>query len=200
MVNKFADALAVGIFPLWLVAHHASLATVGLVGAVYTGSWGLLQIPSGQLADRLGRKWLIASGLIAEGVAVAWFVSGDGLGTWLTAGLVMGVGTAALYPNLITAVGDVSHAAWRGGALGVYRFWRDGGYAVGPLLTAAVGTAFGVAAGFWFVAILLVASGLIVAMFMGETHPHRRNRPSSWESHPGVAHRLTQDRPPPHPC
>ena len=184
MVNKFADALAIGVFPLWLVGHHASLATVGLVGAVYTGSWGLLQIPSGQVADRLGRKWLIASGLLLEGVAVAWFVSGDGLATWLGAALVMGVATAGLYANLITAAGDVPHPAWRGGALGVYRLWRDAGYAIGPLLTAAVGTLFGLAAGFWFVAALLVASGLIVAIFMRETHPHRRTGALPWEKPP----------------
>jgi MFS family permease len=184
MINKFADALAIGVFPLWLIAHHASLATVGLVGGVYTGVWGLLQIPSGQLADHLGRKWLIASGLLVEGVAVAWFVSGDGLGTWLGAAAIMGVGTAALYPNLLTAVGDVSHPAWRGGTLGVYRLWRDGGYAIGPLVTAAVGTLFGLAAGSWFVAALLVASGLTVAILMQETHPRRRTRKSPWESHP----------------
>ena len=189
MVNKFADALAIGVFPLWLVAHHASLATVGVVGAVYTGVWGLLQIPSGQAADHLGRKWLIASGLLTEGVAVAWFVSGDGMSTWLGAALLMGVSTAALYPNLITAVGDVSHPAWRGGALGVYRFWRDAGYAVGPLVTAAVGTAFGLAAGFWFVAILLVASGLTVGIFMQETRP-RQTPPGRPTGHLG-AHQLT---------
>jgi MFS family permease len=184
MINKFADALAIGVFPLWLVAHHASLATVGLVGGVYTGVWGLLQIPSGQAADHLGRKWLIASGLIAEGGAVGWFVRGDGLPTWIGAAAIMGVGTAALYPNLLTAVGDVSHPSWRGGALGVYRLWRDGGYAIGPLITAAVGTAFGLAAGFWLVAALLLASGVTVAIFMGETHPRRRTRASAWEGHP----------------
>jgi MFS family permease len=184
MINKFADALAIGIFPLWLVAHHASLATVGLVGGVYTGVWGLLQIPSGQIADRVGRKWLIASGLVAEGVAVGWFVSGDGLATWIGAGALMGVATAGLYANLITVVGDVANPRWRGGALGVYRLWRDGGYAIGPLLTAAVGTVFGLAASFWFVAILLVASGLAVALLMRETHPRRRTHSPVWESHP----------------
>jgi MFS family permease len=184
MVNKFADALAIGIFPLWLVAHRASLTTVGLVGGVYTGLWGLLQIPSGQIADRVGRKWLIASGLIAEGTAVGWFVSGDGLATWLGAAALMGVATAGLYANLITVVGDVAHPRWRGGALGVYRLWRDGGYAIGPLLAAAVGSVFGLAATFWFVAALLLVSGLAVATLMRETHPLRRTRGPAWESHP----------------
>ncbi|MGH3409390.1 MAG: MFS transporter, partial [Streptosporangiaceae bacterium] len=183
-VNKFADALVIGMFPLWLINHHASVATVGLVTGAYTGIWGLLQIPSGQAADRLGRKWLIAGGLAAEGLAVAWFVAGHGLATWLAAAVVMGVATAALYPNLITAVGDVSHPAWRGGSLGVYRLWRDGGYAVGPLITAGVATAFGLAAGFWFVAALLVASGLAVALLMYETDPRRRRHPPAWEQRP----------------
>ncbi|HLI38871.1 MAG TPA: MFS transporter, partial [Streptosporangiaceae bacterium] len=151
-VNKFADALVIGMFPLWLVGHHVSVATVGLITGVYAAVWGFLQIPSGQAADRLGRKWLIAGGLIAEGVAVAWFVTGHGLATWLGAAIVMGIGTAALYPNLITAVSDISHPAWRGGSLGVYRLWRDGGYAIGPLITAGFATGFGLAAGFWFVA------------------------------------------------
>lgn len=184
MINKFADALTLSILPLWLVAHQASPATVGLVGGVYTGVWGILQIPSGMLADRIGRKWLIASGLLVEGIGVGWFAIGGGLGAWLGAALAMGVATAALYANLITAVGDVAHSAWRGGALGVYRLWRDSGYAIGPLVTAAVATVFGLAAGFWFVAALLVASGLTVAIFMHETHPRRSTGASPWESHP----------------
>lgn len=183
-VNKFADALVIALFPLWLVAHHASLATVGLVAAVYAGVWGVLQIPSGEIADRIGRKWLISIGLIAEGVAVGWFVTGRGLGTWFGAAATMGTATAALYPNLITAVGDVSDPAWRGGSLGVYRLWRDGGYALGPLLTAGVATAFGLAAGFWFVAALLVASGAVVAVLMEETDPRRRRREPAWQRHP----------------
>lgn len=184
MVNKFADALVIALFPLWLLGHGASLMTVGLVAAVYTGIWGLLQIPSGQLADQVGRKWLIAGGLLVEGGAVAWFVMGSGLGTWLGAAAIMGTATAALYPNLITVVGDISHPAWRGGSLGVYRLWRDGGYAIGPLLTAGVATGFGLAAGFWFVIALLIASGLGVAVFMYETEPHRRRRAPAWERRP----------------
>lgn len=183
-VNKFADALVIALFPLWLVAHHASLATVGAVAGVYTGVWGVLQIPSGEIADRIGRKWLIAAGLAVEGVAVGWFVTGRGVGTWFGAAVVMGTATAALYPNLITAVGDVSDPGWRGGSLGVYRLWRDGGYALGPLVTAGVATAFGLAAGFWFVAGLLVISGVVVAVFMDETDPRRRRREPAWRRHP----------------
>lgn len=193
MINKFADALIIGMVPLWLVDHHVSVATVGLVTGVYAAVWGFLQIPSGQAADRLGRKWLVVGGLVTEGLGVAWFVTAQGVATWLGAAVVMGIATAALYPNLITAVGDISHPAWRGGSLGVYRLWRDGGYAVGPLITAVVADAFGLGAGFWFVAVLLVASGLTVMALMDETEPQRRHRPPAWERNPAL---LTAGKPP----
>ncbi|HZD66610.1 MAG TPA: MFS transporter [Acidimicrobiales bacterium] len=125
MVNNFADALVIALVPRWLVDHHASVATVGLVTGLYAAPWGLLQLPAGEPADRVRCKWQIVGGLLAEGLAVGWFVTAVGLGIRLGAAVVMGAATVALYPNLLTAMTDISHPAWRGESLGVYRLWRD---------------------------------------------------------------------------
>lgn len=108
--------------------------------------WSLGQVATGALADRVGRRLPIASGILTVGVARIPLTSG--LGPWLRASALMGVRMAPVYPNLISAVGDVAHPAWRGGALGVYRFWRGGGYAVGPLVLGAVALGFGLVAAF----------------------------------------------------
>lgn len=172
-INKFADSLVIGFLPLYLLGRHASLAVAGLVAGVYAAVWGVGQIPSGALADRLGRKPLIVGGQCAVAAGIAVVVSTGGLVGWLSGAVLMGVGTALVYPTLITVVSDVAAPAVRGGALGVYRLWRDGGYAIGPLLIAAVAATAGLDAAFWFTAALSAGSGLAAAIVMYETHPDR---------------------------
>lgn len=176
LVNKFADSLVIGFVPLYLLGRHASLAVAGLVAAVYAGVWGLGQIPSGALADRLGRKPLVVGGQLTVAAGIGVLVSAATLPGWLVGAVLMGAGTALVYPTLITVVGDVSPPALRGGMLGVYRLWRDGGYAVGPLLIAAVAAGGGVRAAFWFTAALSAASGLAAAAYLTETQPGRGPR------------------------
>lgn len=183
-LNKFADSLVIGFFPLYFLHRGLSLAAVGVLVGVYAWVWGLGQVPAGALADRIGRRWPITIGtmLIAAGIAVV-VVSGVHA-LWFAGATVMGAGMALVYPNLITAVGDTAHPSWRGGALGVYRLWRDGGYAIGPLVFGAVALAAGITAAFWTAAGLLGASAVVLLVLLDETDPHRRTRPPAWEDHP----------------
>ncbi len=171
MVNKFADSLMIGILPLYLLARGLRLWQIGLLVGVYAWVWGLGQVPTGQLADWLGRRPLILGGACLVALGVAMFPLLHGFGPWLLAAVVMGLGMAMIYPNLISTVGDVAAPRWRGGALGVYRLWRDGGYAVGPLVLGGVAAVFGLAPAFWVTAGLTIASTLTLALFLGETHP-----------------------------
>lgn len=169
-IEKFVDALVWGFFPVYLNARGLSLAEIGWVVGVYGFVWGGSQLWSGPLSDVIGRKWLIVSGMwvCALGVlATLW--ADDTVGWSLTAALT-GVGMAMLYPTLIAAVGDISHPAWRGSSLGVYRFWRDLGYGIGALALGLIADAFGaLEAGFWFTAVTMVLSGAWVAFAMDET-------------------------------
>lgn len=184
LINKFSDSLVIGFFPLFMHEKGASLATIGLVVAIYAFIWGILQIPSGWLSDRIGRKTPIVVGqfLVALGIAVV--VSGSSPLWWSAGAAVMGIGTALVYPTLIAVVGDVAHPSWRGNSLGVYRLWRDGGYAIGPIVIAIVAGALGLDGAFWFTAVLSAVSGTLVAVMMYETEQKRRKAPSLWISHP----------------
>lgn len=171
LVNKFADVAVIGFFPLYFLRHGVGLAEVGELVGVYAWVWGLGQVGAGALADRIGRKVPITAGtfLIAAGVAAVPASSNHA--AWVAAAAVMGIGMALVYPNLITAVGDRAHPSWRGGALGVYRLWRDGGYAIGPLVLGAAAAAGGLGAALWVTAGLLAVTGLVLAGLFTETHP-----------------------------
>lgn len=184
MVNKVADSLVIGFFPLYLLRHGLSIAGVGVVVGVYAWVWGLGQVPTGWLADRVGRKWPITVGtfLIAGGILVIGVTRP--LGPWFAGATVMGLGMALAYPNLITAVGDTAHPAWRGGALGLYRLWRDGGYALGPLVLGAVAALAGIEAALWATVGLLGLSGVALLVLLRETDPHRRLAAPPWQQHP----------------
>ncbi|MHB2023261.1 MAG: MFS transporter [Mycobacteriales bacterium] len=134
LINKFADSLVAAFFSLYLLRRGVSLVEIGTIVGIYAWVWGLSQVLSGALADRVGRKGPITLGtfLIAGGLAV--FAAAPGQAWFFAGAAVMGVGMALVYPNLISAVGDTADPTWRGGALGVYRLWRDGGYALGPLV------------------------------------------------------------------
>jgi MFS family permease len=186
LLNKFADSLVIGFFPLYFLHQGMSVAAVGVLVGVYAWVWGLGQVPTGLLADRIGRKWPITGGtfLIAAGIVVV--VASGVHALWFAGAAVMGAGMALVYPNLITAVGDTAHPSWRGGALGVYRLWRDGGYAIGPLVFGLIALAGGITAAFWTAAALLGASALILLLLLDETDPRRRTTPPAWEQNPDL--------------
>jgi MFS family permease len=177
LVNNLNDGMSWGVFPLLFVANGVSLEGVGLIKAVYPTIWGAGQIVTGSLADRVGRKPLIVCGMLvqAAGHAVIGLGLSLGLGAPLLAGLVgsvlLGVGTAMVYPALLAAVGDVAHPTWRATSVGVYRFWRDLGYAVGALMAGVVAAMFGLVWAVHVAGILTALSGLLVWALMNETLP-----------------------------
>jgi MFS family permease len=182
LVEKFTDTLAWGLFPLYFAQRGLSPAAIGAVVAVYTGTWAVLQIYTGHVADTLGRKWPIVVGMWLAAAGIALVAISSTLLGWIGGSALMGIGMALLYPTLLAAVSDVAHPRWRATSLGVYRLWRDSGYAFGGLAIGAVADAFGLLAGFWFAALLMLLSGLLVAIFMYETLPSRRKVHPAWES------------------
>jgi MFS family permease len=173
MVNNLNDGLAWGVFPILFARHGLTVSQIGILAALYPAVWGAGQLATGALSDHIGRKWLIATGMAVQAAALALVAAGTTLGVWALAAVLLGAGTAMVYPTLLAAVGDVAHPAWRARSVGVYRLWRDGGFAVGALLAGLVADAFGILAAIWVVAALTAASGLVVAVRMYETRPAR---------------------------
>jgi MFS family permease len=169
MVNNLNDGLAWGLFPLFFAAAGLDVAQIGVLSFTYPAVWGLLQLWTGALSDRWGRKWLIAGGMLVQSGALAAIALVRGFWPWVGAAALLGAGTAMVYPTLLAAVGDVAHPRWRASAVGVYRFWRDSGYAVGALLAGALADLFGMAWSIGAVALLTLASGLLVVVRMPET-------------------------------
>src|SRR5205085_5499103 len=133
MVNNLNDGLAWGIFPLLFAAHGLSVARIGVLVALYPAVWGLGQLATGALSDHWGRKPLIVAGMWTQAAAIGLIAATHGFGSWAIGSIALGAGTAMVYPTLLAAVGDVAHPAWRASAVGVYRLWRDSGFAVGAL-------------------------------------------------------------------
>jgi MFS family permease len=170
MVNNLNDGMAWGIFPLFFAAADLPLSDIGLLAALYPASWGIGQLFTGAWSDRVGRKWLIASGMWLQAVAIVVVVVASA-GFWGFAGgaLLLGLGTAMVYPTLLAAIGDVAHPSWRASAVGVYRLWRDLGYAIGALLAGVTADALGLPEAMVVVAAITFGSGVIVAVRMRET-------------------------------
>lgn len=173
LVNNLNDGMAWGLFPLFFAAAHMDLGRIGTLAAIYPATWGMAQLVTGAWSDRVGRKWLIAGGMWVQAVGIAVVVLSSSFGGFATGGALLGVGTAMVYPTLLAAIGDVAHPTWRASSVGVYRLWRDLGYAVGALLAGATADALGLPAAMWLVAALTFASGVVVAIRMRET----RRRP-----------------------
>jgi len=172
LVNNLNDGLAWGLFPILFAAAGLSVGKIGILAALYPAVWGVGQLVTGALSDRWGRKWLIASGMWLQALALALIALADSFTIWAIAAVLLGAGTAMVYPTLLASIGDVAHPAWRARSVGVYRLWRDGGFAVGALLAGIVADLLGVHAAVWAVAVLTAMSGLVVAVRMYETH-HR---------------------------
>jgi MFS family permease len=189
MVNNLNDGLAWGLFPILFASAGLSVTRIGVLAALYPAVWGLGQLVTGAWSDRVGRKWLIAAGMGVQAGALALVAAGHSFTVWAAAAVLLGAGTAMVYPTLLAAVGDVAHPAWRARAVGVYRLWRDGGFAVGALLSGIIADLAGIPAAVWTVAALTAASGLVVAIRMYETHPRDplQGRSRTADRDPGVA-------------
>lgn len=168
-VNNLNDGMAWGLFPLLFVGAGLDLKQVGWLAAVYPAVWGILQLGTGHLSDHYGRKWMIAGGMWVQAIGIAITAISGAFSGFLLGAVLLGVGTAMVYPTLLAAIGDVAHPRWRASSVGVYRLWRDLGYAAGALLAGVVADLFGLTTAVWAVAGITFASGVVVAGRMGET-------------------------------
>jgi len=169
MVNNMNDGMIWGLVPILLISKGLSVEQVALIAAIYPGVWSISQLATGVLSDRWGRKWMIAAGMWVQSVGIILFVIAREFSIWLGGSVLLGIGTALVYPTLLAAVSDVAHPDWRASAVGVYRLWRDGGYAVGALVAGLLADAFGGLTAIAAIGALTFFSGILVAVVMQET-------------------------------
>jgi MFS family permease len=173
LVNNLNDGLAWGLLPIYFAAAGLTIGEIGVLAALYPAVWGIGQLATGALSDRIGRKGLIVGGMLLQAAALALTAAGHGFAPWAFAAVLLGTGTAMVYPTLLAVVGDVAHPSWRASAVGVYRFWRDAGFAIGALVAGLIADVFGMSAAIWVVAALTAASGLVSHVRMYESYPPR---------------------------
>jgi MFS family permease len=171
MVTNLNDGMAWGLFPLWFAAASMSLEQIGILTAVYPATWGVAQLIAGACSDRIVRKWLIAGGMWVQALGIAVVLLASGMRAATLGAVLLGLGTAMAYPTLLAAIGDVTHPSCRASAVGVYRLWRDLGYAFGAALSGVLADALGLSLAITAVAIVTLMSGIVVAIRMRETLP-----------------------------
>jgi MFS family permease len=170
LVNNLNDGMAWGLFPILFAASGLTLVQIGLLAALYPSVWGLGQLFTGGLSDRIGRKGLIVAGMWVQAGGILAILVWPVFWNFVLGAVLLGAGTAMVYPTLLAAIGDVVNPAWRGSTVGVYRLWRDLGYAVGALLSGVVADLFGITSAIGMVATITFLSGAVVAIRMNETH------------------------------
>ncbi len=168
LVNNLNDGMSWGIFPLFFVSFGLGIERIGILKAIYPATWGILQVATGPLSDRWGRKGLIVAGMWVQSAGLFLTAATRQFEWWLVGSLLLGIGTAMVYPSLIAAVSDASHPSWRARSLSVYRFWRDLGYAIGALSAGIIADIFGMAWAIGAIAALTFLSGAVVALVMRE--------------------------------
>jgi MFS family permease len=168
LVNNLNDGMSWGIFPLFFTTFGLGVERIGVLKALYPATWGILQIATGPLSDRWGRKGLIVAGMWAQAAALLLTALTRDFQWWLIGSVLLGLGTAMVYPSLIAAVADASQPTWRARSLSVYRFWRDLGYAIGALSAGIIADLFGLQWAIGSIAALTFLSGVIVALLMRE--------------------------------
>jgi len=171
LVNNLNDGMAWGLFPLVFAAAGMSLRQIGWLAAIYPAVWGIGQLFTGAWSDRIGRKGLIVAGMWLQALGILVIDLGDAYSAYVLGAVLLGAGTAMVYPTLLAAIGDVAHPAWRASAVGVYRLWRDSGYAFGALLAGVIADFAGLSASLQTVAVLTFLSGVVVMLRMREMKP-----------------------------
>ncbi len=171
LVNNLNDGLAWGILPVLFAADDLSVGDVGLLAALYPAVWGAGQLITGALSDRVGRKPLILAGMLTQAAALGVFAVGTGMVPWGFAAVGLGIGTALVYPTLLATIADIAHPNWRASAVGVYRLWRDGGYAIGALVAGISADLIGLRGAVAIIGALTAVSGIIALRLLVETHP-----------------------------
>ena len=174
MINNLNDGMAWGLFPVLFATCGLGLREIAWLAAIYPGVWGVSQLLTGALSDRLGRKWLIVGGMWTQAAGIGVTAASARFAGFACGAVLLGVGTAMVYPTLLAAIADVAHPSWRASSVGVYRLWRDLGYALGALVAGVTADLLGLTSAVWIVAGLTFASGLVAAVRMTETlrrHP-----------------------------
>jgi MFS family permease len=169
LINNLNDGVAWGLFPLFFASAHLSLERIAILTFLYPATWGAMQLATGALSDRLGRKWLIVSGMWTQAVGIGIVTLAATFSGFAVGAVLLGIGTAMVYPTLLASIGDVAHPAWRASAIGVYRLWRDLGYAIGAVVAGLAADRIGLAGALWLTAGITAASGVVVALRMRET-------------------------------
>ncbi|MBD8504924.1 MFS transporter [Hoyosella sp. G463] len=170
LVNNLNFGLSWGLFPLLFATAGLTISQIGLLFALYPGVWGAGQLVTGALSDRVGRKHLITAGMGTQAVALALIAASSGFAGWAVGAVLLGAGTAMVYPTLLAVIGDVAHPVWRGRAVGVYRVWRDLGYAFGAIIGGVAADLMGLHAAVWVAAVVSAATAVAVSVRMYETH------------------------------
>jgi MFS family permease len=168
-VNNLNDGMAWGLFPMLFAAASVPMESIGILAALYLATWGIAQLYTGYLSDRIGRRPLIAGGMLVQAVGIAVTAGSHTFEWFALGGVFLGVGTAMVYPTLLAAIGDVADPQWRGSAVGVYRLWRDAGYAFGAVVAGVIADRFGLREAIWTVSGLTMLSGIIARVRMDET-------------------------------
>ena len=163
LMNNLNDGVGWGLFPLLFAADGGTLRQTAILVSLYPAVWAIGQLATGALSDRFGRKWLIVIGMIVQGLALVWIALGRQFHAWAAAMVLLGIGTALVYPALLGAVTDHAHPGWRASAIGVYRLWRDLGYAIGALVAGLIADALGIPACIGVVGVMTALSGFVVA-------------------------------------
>jgi len=174
MVNNLNDGMAWGLFPLFFAAAGLDIYSIGIIAAVYPGVWGSLQLVTGMLSDRWGRKKMIFTGMWVQALGIWLTAATHSFPYWVSGSAILGLGTALVYPTLLAAISDVANPSWRASAVGVYRLWRDGGYALGALMAGLLADTFSISWAIWIIGGLTFLSGVIVATLMYETLPAQK--------------------------
>jgi MFS family permease len=169
LVTNLKDGMAWGLLPILFAGADLSLDQIGLLAALYPAVWGMGQLATGALSDRFGRKSFIVGGMWTQAAGVLVTAASESFGGFALGAVLMGAGTAMVYPVLLAAIGDVAHPSWRASSVGVYRLWRDLGYAAGAILAGLVADAFGLLSAVWTVGVVVVISGLVALLRMRET-------------------------------
>jgi MFS family permease len=171
LVNNLNDGMAWGLLPLFYASQGLAVAEIGILAAAYPAVWGIGQIGTGALSDRIGRKGLIVGGMLLQAGAIGLIAAASTFAVWLLAAALLGLGTAMVYPTLLAAVADVATPAWRGAAVGVYRLWRDLGFAAGAVVAGVLADRAGMPFAIGAIAAITAASGMVVLVRMRETRP-----------------------------
>ncbi len=171
MVNNLNDGMMWGLFPLLLASKGFSLKAIGILTATYPAFWGAGQLITGKLSDHLGRKPLLLWGMMLQGVTLIGLVFASGFWSYFILAALLGLGTAMVYPTFLAAIADNTHPQQRAHSVGVFRLWRDSGYAFGAILTGILADAFQLEIPIITIGILSAVSGLIIGLRMRERHP-----------------------------